>query len=201
MRIAIFASGNGSNFEAIAKAVEEKRLSVQIASVVYDKKDAYVQTRAKKYNIPAYYFNFSTYQSKESYEQAILEQLKRDKVDFIVLAGYMKFIGRVLLQAYPNKILNIHPSLLPQFPGKSGIADAFKAKVSQTGVSVHLVDEGIDTGPILKQMCVSIDKEDTLESLTEKIHRIEHHLYPLVIQEYSEKLFKQLTNKADDNLQ
>lgn len=194
MRIAIFASGSGSNFEAIAKAVQNNQLNVQIACVIYDKKDAYVKIRAEQYNIPAYYMDLAAFGSKEKYEQMILRQLQHDKVDLIILAGYMKFIGKVLLQAYPNKILNIHPSLLPQFPGKQGIADAFEAKVSQTGVSVHLVDEGIDTGPILKQAVVFVDKEDTLESLTEKIHRVEHQLYPLVIQEYVDTLLKQTSH-------
>lgn len=188
MRIAIFASGNGSNFEAIAKAVQHQQLTVEIACVIYNRQEAFVKMRAEKYGIPTYYFNLKDYDTKKHYEQAILTQLQADNVNLIVLAGYMVFIGETLLQAYPRQILNIHPSLLPQFPGKSGIADAFHAKVSETGVTVHVVDEGIDTGPIIKQARVNIFPTDTLEQLEERIHQVEHQLYPEAIQEYIQTL-------------
>lgn len=193
MRLAVFASGNGSNFEAICQAIQEGRLAAEVACLIYDRQAAYVKERAAKYKIPAYYVNIRQYAAKEDYEQAILTHLANERVELIVLAGYMKIVGFSLLQAYPKRILNIHPSLLPQFPGKSGIADAFAAKVATTGVTVHLVDEGVDTGPILQQVAVPILAEDTLETLEIKIHAVEHQLYPAVIQHYMEQLRKGAT--------
>lgn len=186
MRIAIFASGSGSNFQAIAQSVQSGQLDVTIACVIYDKKDAYVKERAKQCGIPAYYVGLASFESKQAYEEAILKRLTDEQVDLIVLAGYMKLIGETLLQAYPSRIINIHPSLLPNFPGKSGIKDAFEAGVNQTGVTVHIVDAGMDTGPILKQRAVKIEHTDTLESLEEKIHQVEHVLYTEVIKEIME---------------
>lgn len=180
--IAIFASGTGSNFQNIVEAVERKELEAKIALLVCDKIGAPVVEKAKKANIPFFQFNPKEYASKADYERVILEKLREYDVEWIILAGYMRLIGPTLLASYPNKIINIHPSLLPAFPGKDAIGKAYRAKVKTTGVTIHYVDEGIDTGPIIAQQEIPIDPEDTLADLEEKIHQVEHELYPKVIQ-------------------
>lgn len=182
MRLAIFASGNGSNFEILAKEVATGCLhSHRIACLICDNPKAYVIERAKQYKIPTYVIQPKDYPSKAAYERAILEKLAQEKVEFIVLAGYMRIIGPTLLTPYSQKIINIHPALLPQFPGRQGIQDAFDSQVAETGVTIHFVDQGIDTGPIIAQKKVKIAPNDTLETLETKIHQVEHDLYPKVL--------------------
>lgn len=180
MRIAVLASGNGSNFEAIAAAFKDHE-TVKIAMVFSDKPDAYVHQRADKWEIPSFSLQPKDFPSKDAYEWALLELLESKKIDFVVLAGYMRIIGPAILEAYPQKIINIHPSLLPAFPGVHGIKDAFEYGVKVTGVTVHFIDSGVDTGPIIAQKAVEVSTEDTLETLEEKIHRVEHQLYPQVL--------------------
>ncbi|MGX6979539.1 phosphoribosylglycinamide formyltransferase [Vagococcus elongatus] len=183
MKVAIFASGNGSNFEAIMQAVAAKELEMEVVLLFSDQRESYVLNRAKKYQIPTAAFSPKEFDSRQAYEQAVLDVLQENQVDWIVLAGYMRIIGKKLLKAYPNRIINIHPSLLPAFPGLHGIKDAFEAGVSQTGVTIHFVDAGVDTGPIIAQGKVSVHSDDTLESLEERIHKKEHELYPKVLQQ------------------
>lgn len=181
MKIAVFASGSGTNFEAIAQAIQEKKINGELVLLFSDKKQAYVLERAEKFGIPSVAFSPKDFASKEEYEKKLLELMKENQVELIVLAGYMRIIGPALLEAYPEKIVNIHPALLPNFPGMHGIEDAFKAGVAETGVTVHYIDAGVDTGPIIAQEKVRIEKEDTLASLEEKVHAVEHQLYPKVI--------------------
>ncbi len=186
MRIAVFASGNGSNFQAIAEAIASKQVDATISFLFCDNPKAYVIDRAKKIGIPYTVFSPKNYDSRVAYETELLKQLEINEVDLVVLAGYMRIIGPTLLTAYANRILNIHPSLLPCFPGKSSIRDAFEANEKKTGVTVHFIDEGVDTGPIIAQEQVEISPEDTLDSLEAKIHQVEHRLFPQVIQELIE---------------
>lgn len=181
MRIAVLASGNGSNFEALCQGVENKTIAAEIVLLFSDHRDAYVLERAKKHHINSESFELKEFDNKLAYEKALLEVLQTNKVDLLVLAGYMRIVGEELLSAFPNKIINIHPALLPAFPGLHGIRDAFEAGVKETGVTVHFVDSGVDTGPIIAQEAVEITKADTLETLEEKIHAVEHVLYPAVI--------------------
>lgn len=183
MRIAVLASGNGSNFEAIAQAFEKQTIAGELVLVFSDKKTAYVLERAEKHQIPAFTFSPKDFLSKKEYEEALLDLLVDHQVDYLVLAGYMRLIGEGLLEAFPKRIINIHPSLLPAFPGLHGIEDAFDYGVKVTGVTIHYIDAGVDTGPIIAQECVPISATDTLESLTEKIHQTEHRLYPEVLAE------------------
>lgn len=180
-KIAIFASGSGSNFQAIVDAVKSGQLDAEVCLLVCDKAGAFAIERAKKENIPYFVFQAKEYANKEQYELEILENLKKHEIDFIVLAGYMRLIGSTLLSEFEGKIINIHPSLLPAFPGKDAIGQALAAKVKVSGVSIHYVDAGMDTGPIIAQKAVEISENETKESLQEKIHRIEHELYPKVI--------------------
>ncbi len=192
-RIAVFASGNGSNFQAIVNAVKRSELNASITLLVSDKPGAYVIDRAMKEEIPTFVFAAKNYQEKADYEREILKHLKTNKIDLIVLAGYMRLVGGTLLQAFAGKIINIHPSLLPAFPGKDAIGQALEAGVSQTGITIHYVDAGMDTGPIIAQEAITLTEEETRESIQEKIQVLEHQLYPKVIQHllYNKEAFHQ----------
>ncbi|MGC4378557.1 phosphoribosylglycinamide formyltransferase [Fictibacillus sp. Mic-4] len=181
--IAIFASGSGSNFQAIVDSVKEKKLNVHIALMVCDKPGAFVIERAEKEGIDTFVFHPKNYESKAHFERDIIERLYEKNVDFIALAGYMRLIGPTLLDAFEGRIVNIHPSLLPAFPGKDAIGQALEAGADETGVTIHYVDSGMDTGPIIKQEKVEILPEDTREALQERIQKVEHTLYPSVLKE------------------
>ncbi|MDP4163555.1 MAG: phosphoribosylglycinamide formyltransferase [Bacillota bacterium] len=180
--IAIFASGSGSNFQAIVDAVKAGGLHVNIKMVVCDRPGAFVIERAKSNGMPHFIFSAKDYDSKEAFECAILKQLRSHDVEYIVLAGYMRLIGPTLLTEFPGRIINIHPSLLPSFPGKDAIGQALAAGVNVSGVTIHFVDEGMDTGPIIAQQIIDIDEHETKESLQGKIHQVEHQFYPAELQ-------------------
>lgn len=183
MRVAILASGNGSNFEALAHQFQAGLLPGELIFVFSDHHNAYVLERARRLNVRAFSFEVKEFANKAAYEEALLQLLQEQEIDLIVLAGYMRIIGKTLLSHYSNRILNIHPSLLPSFPGLHGIKDAYEYGVKVTGVTVHFVDDGVDTGPIIAQEPVMILPEDSLESLEEKIHQTEHRLYPKVLRD------------------
>lgn len=182
MRIAVFASGSGSNFSAIVQAIKDQRLTgVEIVLLVCDRQGAYVVQRAEQESIPVFSFQPKEFVGKAAYEAAILQELEKYSVDLVVLAGYMRLVGPTLLAALEGKIINLHPSLLPSFTGKDAIGQALEYGVKLTGVTVHFVDAGMDTGPIIAQRIVGIEPEDTRESLTAKIQEQEHQLLPEVI--------------------
>jgi phosphoribosylglycinamide formyltransferase-1 len=174
--IAIFASGNGSNFEAIAQACADGRLNAKVVLLICDNPDAFVIQRAKRFNIPIFEFQPKTYANKADYETEIVQILKKHNIDLICLAGYMRLISDVLLNAYEDKIINIHPSLLPAFKGLNAIQQAFNYGVKITGVTTHFVDKTMDGGKIIDQVAISIENH-TLEELEERIHAVEHELY------------------------
>ncbi len=183
VNIAIFASGNGSNFENIVTAMKQKQLkNTECRLLVVDKEHAYAIERAKQLQIPWLYVNPKAYANKAEYERFILSKCKEYQIDLIVLAGYMRFIGEVLLTAYPYRIMNLHPAYLPSFPGAHSIQDAYEAKVKFTGVTVHYVDEGVDTGEIIHQEKLMIDPAWSLEVLEEHVHALEYDMFPRVIQ-------------------
>lgn len=181
MRVAIFASGSGSNFEAIAKSDELRNLGLEIEVLVCDQPKAHVLKRAKKYHIPVFVNQLADYPDRSTYEQAIIDKLKPLKIEYILLAGYMKVVTPTLLAAYPNHIINIHPSLLPKFSGLEAIERAYEAGDEVTGVTIHYIDEGVDTGPIIKQCKVVRLRNDTEASLEARIHQTEHQMYRQVI--------------------
>ena len=183
MRIAVLASGNGSNFEVIAQAIKDKEIEAELVLLFSDHQDAYVLERGKKFGVPCESFELKEFSDKKNYEAALLELLKRYKAELVVLAGYMRIIGKELLEAFPNRIVNIHPALLPNFPGLHVIKDAYEAGVKETGVTIHFVDSGVDTGPIITHGKVQVAESDRLEDLEKKIHQVEHQLYPQVLAE------------------
>ena len=184
--IAIFASGTGSNFQAIAKACQDGMISARVALLICDQPEALVISKAKRLEVKVFTFSAKEYESKAAYEEILRDELDKHQVDLLVLAGYMRLVGKTLLEAYPNKIVNIHPSLLPAFPGMNSIQRAFESGVKETGITVHFVDSGIDTGPMIAQRVVKIDESDTLESLEEKMHKVEHQLYVEVLKKLCE---------------
>jgi phosphoribosylglycinamide formyltransferase-1 len=182
-KIAIFASGNGSNFQAIINEIEKGNLEAEIAALVTDNPDCFAVQRALAHNIPVFSFNPKNYPTKEDFEKEIAFFLIEKNVSLIVLAGYMRIIGDTLLKAFPNRIINIHPALLPSFPGKNGIRQAYQYGVKIFGITVHFVDPGIDTGKIIAQECFKAHGTETLAEIEEKIHSLEHQLYPKTIKE------------------
>ena len=184
MKLAVFASGNGSNFEAIVEAVQSGKVDAEVAILICDRPDAHAVKRAERLGVTSVSFQPKSFPSKAAYETEVLNHLRAETVELIILAGYMRIIGKTLLEAYPKKILNIHPSLLPLYPGRQGIADAYNDGATETGVTVHIVDEGVDTGEVLAQRKLSIQPEDTIHSIEEEIHAVEHELFPEVIQTY-----------------
>lgn len=181
-KFAVFASGSGTNFQAIYDALQEGDLTGELVLVVTDKPDAFVVKRAEKAGIETLAIKPAGFSSKAAYEQVILEKLSELNVEWIVLAGYMRLIGDVLLGAFPNRIVNIHPSLLPAFPGKDAIGQAIAHGVKVTGVTVHYVDAGMDTGTIIAQQAVEV-VEDNREQTEERIHTVEHALYTKALQQ------------------
>lgn len=182
-RIAVFASGSGSNFQALVDAAAcGQCLKADIALLVCDKPQARVIGRAKQVGVQTAIFEPKKYSSREEYEQDVLRLLHKQRIDWVVLAGYMRLVTPVLLRAYEGRMVNIHPSLLPAFPGMHAVRQALDYGVKVTGVTVHLVDDGMDTGPILAQQVVSILPNDTEDTLSARIQQAEHELYPQVVQ-------------------
>lgn len=186
MNIAVFASGRGSNFSAIARAVKKGKLKANVALLVCDNSKAGAIQRAKRAGVKVALIKREDFAAKKDFEAKIIQHLKEEEIDLIVLAGFMCILGTELIREYKDRILNIHPALLPSFKGANGIKDAFDYGVKVTGVTVHLVDEKMDHGPIILQASVKIEEEDTLETLEAKIHKVEHKIYPQAIKLFIE---------------
>ena len=192
LKLAIFGSGSGTNCQAIIDAVEAGTLDAEIRCILSDVEDATILERARKHNIPAIWFDCAPFKTKldGEGEQKVLKILAEHDVDFIVLAGFMRIIKNGLLNAYAGRIINIHPSLLPSFPGLEGGKQAYEYGVKFTGCTVHFVDAGVDSGSIINQKCVAIEDADTLNSIMEKIHAQEHIAYPEALQWIAEGRIK-----------
>lgn len=188
IKAAVFASGSGTNFEALMSHQEDGSLDCEIVCLIADRENAYARERARNHSIPEFCYVQKNYPSKKEFETDILKKLKELDVDLIILSGYMRYIGEVLLENYPSRIINIHPAYLPEFPGAHGIQDAFDAGVSQTGVTVHYVDEGVDTGPVILQERVPIDPEWDLPELESHVHAKEYDLFWRAVNLVSKKL-------------
>lgn len=180
-RVAVFASGAGSNFQALLDSARAGNLGAQIALLVSDKPQAKAVERARAAGVPVFVFNPKDYDSREAYEHEILSELKKAGIDLIVLAGYMRLITSVLVEPYAGRMINIHPSLLPAFPGKDAAGQAVEHGVRVSGATVHFVDGGMDTGPIIAQRAVEVMPEDTAIELQMRIQEQERLLYPEVV--------------------
>lgn len=186
MNIAVFASGRGTNFAAINRAIKKGKIKADLSLLVCDNPKAGAVARAKRAGIKVALVKRENFASKKDFEAKIIGHLEENKIDLIVLAGFMRILGPELVQKYSGRILNIHPALLPCFKGTQAIKDAFEYGVKVTGVTVHFVDEKMDHGPIILQAAVKIEENDTLESLEAKVHKIEHKLYPEAIRLFVE---------------
>ncbi len=184
--LAVLASGRGSNLQAIIDNIENGYLKARITVVISDVGDAYALERARKHGIEAVSINPENFATKESYEKEILGVLKAHDAELVLLAGYMRVVGQTLLKEYKNRMLNIHPALLPAFPGLHAQKQAFDHGVKVAGCTVHFVDDALDGGPIILQRCVEVKENDTAESLADRILEQEHKIYPEAVKLFAE---------------
>jgi phosphoribosylglycinamide formyltransferase-1 len=181
LKLGIMASGNGSNFEAIAQAIENGQLNAQINVLIYNNPDAYAAVRAQKLNIEAVLINHRDYKHREELDKQIVLSLRQHDVEWVIMAGWMRLVTQVLIDAFPQKIINIHPSLLPSFKGVGAIEQALAAAVKITGTTVHLVSLEMDSGKILMQAAVPVLPDDNPDRLHKRIQVQEHHILPAAI--------------------
>lgn len=182
VRFGVLISGSGTNLQAIIDARESGALDADVAVVISNHDSARGLVRARDHGIDAVYIDRSNYASPRLYNAAIRDILRDHVCDYVVMAGYMRLLGHEVLDFFPNRVVNLHPALLPCFPGADGIGDAFKAGVKVTGVTVHFANEVFDEGPIIAQEAVAIAEEDTIESLAARIHEVEHRILPATLQ-------------------
>lgn len=191
LRVAVFVSGSGTNLQSIIDHCENQKLNAEVIAVISNKSSAFAVERAKKHNIPAIIIESKNYKDRKAHESEIVKQLDPFKPELIAFAGYMRLVSPEFIRHYYNKeknlpgIMNIHPALLPSFPGTDGYGDAFKYGVKYSGITIHFIDEGVDTGPIILQQTFPRYDTDTLEEFKERGLRIEHKLYPQAIQLYA----------------
>jgi phosphoribosylglycinamide formyltransferase-1 len=179
--IGVLCSGKGTNLQAILDAAAGGRMPARVGVVISDRSDAYALTRAAKAGVPACWIDPKSFSTREAFEQAMVQTLRARGVRLVCLAGFMRILSPAFVRAFPNRILNIHPALLPAFPGAHGIRDALAWGVKVTGVTIHLVDEDVDHGPILLQEAVPVRPGDTPAAVLTRMHRVEHRLYPEAI--------------------
>ncbi len=181
MKIAVLASGRGSNLEAILAAADADRCDVEVCCVVSDRDDAQALRLAEARGIPAEIVPPKRYADRAAWDAALAASVQRFAPDVVVLAGFMRIVGTAVLGAFPGRIINVHPSLLPAFPGVDAPAQAIAKRVTVSGCTVHIVDAGVDTGPILAQAAVTVLAEDDTASLHARLQRAEHALLPSVL--------------------
>lgn len=186
MNIAIFASGSGTNLQVLIDKVRNGYIPAKIALVVSDKKDAYALERAKKAGIETFVLSPKGFKTREGYDKEIIKKLKEKNIGLVVLAGFMRLMSPYFCREYENKIMNIHPALLPLFKGTHGVRDALKAGAKKSGATVHFVDELLDHGPIILQAEVSVKEDDTERTLHQRIHEQEYIIYPKAVKLFVE---------------
>lgn len=185
LKLGVLVSGNGSNLQAILDACATKAIAATVSVVISNNPEAYALKRAESYHVPCY-----VVENNRNLEPSLLKILKQHQVELVCLAGFMKLLSPSFIKEYPRRILNIHPALLPAFPGLNAQRQALEAGVKVTGATVHFVDEGCDTGPILLQSIVPVYDEDTVETLRARILKEEHKIYPQAIQKIATQSLK-----------
>lgn len=181
LKIGVLLSGSGTNLQAIIDAIACEELPVEIVKVVSSRPDAYGIKRAEAVGIPVAVFDRAAYADPQAADARIVDELRAAGAAYVVMAGYMRKVTPVVLDAFPNRVLNLHPALLPSFKGAHAIQDAFDAGVKITGVTVHFANEDYDKGPIVAQCAVEVREDDAVEDLEARIHEVEHRLYPQVL--------------------
>jgi len=191
LRVAVLASGRGSNLQAVIDAIEAGTVQSKIVAVITNKKEAPALERARRHGLPGFFVDPKPYagrpDSREAYDRELLDVLRRHDVELVLLAGYMKIVTRVLVEAFANRMMNIHPSLLPSFPGLDVQKKAIEWGCKLAGCTVHFVTEGVDEGPIILQAVVPILDDDTPNTLAARILEQEHKIYPRAVQLFAEK--------------
>jgi len=182
INVGVLASGRGTNLQAIIEAIKEGKIEGRISIVISDNRDAFALKRAKQNNIETEYISFKSFKNREDYDKEIIKILEEKKIDLVVLAGYMRILSSYFIKIYKNRIMNIHPALLPSFPGLHAQRQAVEYGVKISGCTVHFVEEGVDSGPVILQKAVEVKDDDTEESLAERILKEEHQIYPRAIQ-------------------
>ncbi len=185
LQVGVLASGNGSNLQAIIDQIETATLDVNISCVISNKSGAFALERARRHNIPAIHIDHRQFSSREEYDLKLVNTLQHYNVKLVVLAGYMRIVTPILLNAFPHAVMNIHPALLPSFPGLNAQQQAIDYGVKISGCTVHFVDAGVDTGPIIIQAAVPVLPGDNEESLSARIQIEEHRIFPLAIELFS----------------
>jgi phosphoribosylglycinamide formyltransferase-1 len=201
LNLVVLASGGGTNLQAIIDNIQAGKLDARIKAVISNNSKAFCLERARKHNIPAIHLSHKMFDTQDEFNEKLLSILKENEVDLVILAGYMKILSPRVIRTYRNKILNIHPALLPHFGGKGmyGIhvhEAVLKSGMKVSGVTVHIVDEIYDHGAIVLQRCVPVEDQDTPESLAERVLKVEHQLYSEVIQLFAEDKIEVRDNKA-----
>ncbi len=186
LNLGVLASGRGSNFQSIIDEIESGKIRASIKLLITDKADAFAIERAKKHSIEYLYMNPRDFSTKDAYFVGITEEFRKSGVELVILAGFMRIVRQPLLDAFPNRIMNIHPALLPSFPGLHGQQQAFGYGAKISGCTVHFVDAGMDTGPVIIQAAVPVSPDDTEETLSQRILKLEHRIFPHAIRLYAE---------------
>jgi phosphoribosylglycinamide formyltransferase-1 len=184
--IGVLVSGSGSNLQSIIDHIEKGQIQAEIRVVISNNPDAYALERAKKHGIPAVVVRHQDYPERYDFDNRMIESLKSFGIELVVMAGFMRVLTPLFLKAFPMKVINIHPAILPSFQGLHGQQKAFEYGVKFSGCTVHFADEGVDTGPIIIQAVVPVYDTDTVEMLAERILKEEHRIYPQAIQWYAE---------------
>ena len=179
--IAVLISGSGSNLQAIIDASERREIPCRVGIVISNKADAYGLSRARKHGIPTEVVDHKGFATREEFDARLVEVIRESGADLVCLAGFMRILTPVIIRAFPNRILNIHPALLPSFPGTHGPGQALTYGVRFSGCTVHFLDEGVDTGPIIVQAIVPVYDDDTEDTLAARILAQEHRIYPMAI--------------------
>lgn len=190
MKIAVLASGRGSNFKKLAEAVKDGKIKAEISMLITDRETAGAADIAKEFNINVCYLPFKKFPDRDAYDREIVSILKQEKISLVCLAGYMRIVTPIFVKAFENKIMNIHPSLLPAFPGLGVHKKVLEYGAKFSGATVHFVDTGVDTGPIIIQAVVPVKPGDTPKSLAERILKWEHKIYPQAVKWFTEGRIK-----------
>ena len=194
--LGLLISGSGTNLQTIIDAIEEKRLDAVIRVVVSNREDAFGLVRARKHHVPTEVLDHQKFSTREAYDQALIEILQAREVELVILAGFMRLLSPIFVKTFSNRIMNIHPALLPAFPGLHVQRKALEYGVRFSGCTVHFVNEQCDQGPIIIQAVVPVFPDDTEESLSARILKEEHHIYPRAIQLYSEGRLRVIGRKV-----
>mgnify|MGYP001296645411 CR=1 FL=1 len=195
INLAVLLSGNGTNFQAIVDSIANGKLKADIKIVISNNRDAFGLKRAKKHNIKNLCVDHKDFSDRKSYDQKLVEIISQENVDFIVLAGFMRILGSNFIKNFSSRIINIHPSLLPKYPGLNTHKKVLENKDKEHGVTVHLVDEGLDSGPIIGFIKIKVEDKEKENDLIKKIHKVEHFIFPKILSELQEGKISIFENK------